>query len=81
MKIFSICILLILLTGCVQKQCYQPDITPKVVVETIEIKVPVYCKIPKIKCDFTGDGFMPVEKMRQCIIEQKRALEVCSKPN
>lgn len=79
MKIFSIFLTLLLFAGCASTVCEQQPLEAKVVVKTVEVKVPVACKVPKINCDFSDDGFMPIEKMRQCIIEQKRALEVCAK--
>lgn len=78
MRICSILIVLLLI-GCSTK-CEPTRIEPNVIVKTVEVKVPVGCNVPKVECDFQVEGFLVIEKMRQCIIEQKRALEVCALP-
>lgn len=45
--------------------------------EVVETKVLVGCKLPKIECDFTGEGFVPTEKLLDCVQKQKKALELC----
>lgn len=51
----------------------------KVIVDTrtVEVKVPVKCQIPKIECDFTGDGFTPTEKLLACVKTQKTVIDAC----
>ena len=81
MKIFSlILITLFVLTGCTYKQP-EPVVKTVVVTEIKEVKVPVPCKVPKVTCDFNAPGFSPINKMLECIIMQKRALESISKSN
>lgn len=76
MKTFSIILIMVslLLTGCSTKQ--EPKTT--IVYETKEILIPVPCKVPTINCDFSGEGFIPTQKLLDCVILQKRALEACS---
>lgn len=45
--------------------------------EVVETKVMVGCQLPKIECDFTGEGFTPTEKLLDCVQRQKKALELC----
>lgn len=45
--------------------------------EIVETKVLVGCKLPKIECEFTGEGFIPTEKLLDCVQKQKKALELC----
>lgn len=65
--------ILILFTGCGSKE----PVVPKIVYKTVEVKVPVYCKVPKIACDFKGTNFEPTIGLLKCIVEQKKALDVC----
>lgn len=81
MKIYSIIFILsvILFTGCATTQ-YKQLPPEKVVVTEIQEKVVVKpCPVPDLSkvCDFKGDFFTPTEKLLQCIIAQKRALELC----
>lgn len=80
MKIYSIIAILIamfLFTGCCTKLPPEQVIT----IETKIVKVPVPCEVPKLNCDFKGDGFVPTTKLLECLIQHKRALEVCSNKN
>lgn len=63
------------LFGCAEKEC-RPEI--KTVVDVKEVVKSVPCVPPKIDCDFSGQAFVPVSKMLQCIVEQKRVIEACS---
>lgn len=45
--------------------------------EVVEKKVIVGCQLPKIECEFTGEGFTPTEKLLDCVQKQKKALELC----
>jgi len=76
MKIYKILIMVItiLLTGC---SCKEPE--PIRVIETVYVNIPVKCILPKVKCDLNGNGYVPTVKLLECVIEQKRALEVCDK--
>jgi hypothetical protein len=81
MKIFnllSLILAVVIFTGCAGKQ---EECVPTRVVETQKVYIAVPCESPKVKCDFKGNGFEPTTKLLACIVEQKRALEVCrSKP-
>lgn len=73
--IYSIVIsILIMLTGCGTTTVTKPIIKT----ETVEVKVPVKCNIPKVECNLHGKDFEVIGKMLECIVEQKRAIEVCS---
>lgn len=65
----------LLLVGCSNNQ-----VKKELVVEyqTVEKIVVQKCEIPKIDCDFRGEGFIPTEKLLECVIKQKRALEICT---
>ena len=39
--------------------------------------VPTPCEVPKVNCKFSGDGSEPVVRLLECIVEQKKAMEVC----
>ncbi len=67
-----------LFTGCGSKCPPTPEPIVKIVYKTKEVKVEVPCKLPEIDCDFVGEGFVPTEKLLQCVVTQKRALETCS---
>jgi len=76
MKKISLClsiILLLVFTGCGSKE----PVVPKIVYKTVEVKVPVYCKVPKVTCNFKGSNFEPTIGLLKCIVEQKKALDVC----
>lgn len=47
--------------------------------QVIEKKVMVKCPIPKIDCDFNGEGFEPTKKLLECVIKQKKVLDLCTK--
>jgi len=67
---------LIGLTGC--SLCPKPpQPEPRIIYKVKEVKVPVKCKIPKINCDFNGTNFQPTVKLLECIVKQKRAIEMC----
>ena len=60
-----------LLIGCASKQTVVSDI------EIQKVYVPVKCEVPEVHCDFKGEGYTPTQKLLECIVLQKRALEVC----
>ncbi|EPU3829058.1 hypothetical protein ACVWU4_001039 [Campylobacter coli] len=75
------CILLILVAFIISllSACSTTTITkPVIKTETVEVKIPVKCKVPEITCDLKGNDFEVIGKMLECIVEQKRAIEVCS---
>ena len=53
------------------------EVQPQVVTVIKEVKVPVKCKVPEVKCSFNGPGWVPVIEMRECIIAQEKAMKVC----
>lgn len=61
--------------GCAEKEC-RPEI--RTVVDVKEVVKSVPCVPPKIECDFSGQSFVPVSKLLQCVVEQKRVIEACS---
>ena len=69
------CIVCLSFYGCAQDEC-RPEV--RTVVDVKEVVKSVPCVPPKIDCDFSGQSFVPVSKLLQCVVEQKRALEVCS---
>lgn len=70
-------ILPIVFIGCFSNKevCKEPKVITKV--EVVEKIVPIKCKVPEVHCEFGGDDFEPTKKLLECIVEQKRALEVC----
>ena len=62
--------------GCADKTECRPEI--KTVYDVKEVTKTIPCNPPKIDCDFQGNDFVPAQKLLQCVVEQKRALEVCS---
>lgn len=64
-----------LLSGCSEKQECLPEV--QVVYKTIEVPKVTSCKSPTVICDFSGDGYKPTKKLLECVVAQKRALEVC----
>jgi len=62
------------LVGC----CEKPPVLPPVV-HTVykEVKVPVKCVVPKVTCDFKGEGYAPVGKLIECIHKFKLSNAVC----
>lgn len=65
------CLISFLLVGCSSKQTVVSDI------EIQKVYVPVKCEVPEVHCDFKGEGYTPTQKLLECIVLQKRALEVC----
>jgi len=64
----------LLLIGCSDKN---PEVEHDVVVVTKIKKVYIEtgCKVPKIKCDFKGEGFEPTIKLLECTSLQKHVLD------
>ena len=75
---FYILLLLVIFIIGFLSACSTATITkPIIKTETVEVKVPVKCKVPEIECDLKGNDFEVIGKMLECIVEQKRAIEVC----
>lgn len=82
---FKNCLFLIffvlVLSGCGVKY---KELPAKVIVNTeiVEKVVIKPCPVPDLSkvCDFSGDKFTPTEKLLNCVIEQKRVLDICSNP-
>lgn len=64
-----------ILSGCVSTVNTPERLVVKQ--EVVETKVLVGCQLPKIECEFTGEGFTPTEKLLDCVQKQKKALELC----
>ena len=79
-KIITLVLIMIGLSGCFDGQP-KPEIKTVIVTKIKEVKVPIPCKVPKVSCDFNGPGFTPINKLLECIIKQKRALESISDAN
>ena len=70
--------LLILLLISLITACSKPKPQTKIVYRYKEVKVPVKCKVPEVYCDFNKSTSTEViNSLLMCIIEQKRAMEVC----
>lgn len=75
MRIFNICglLLVVMLTGCASTKVVTKDV---IVYKYKNVYVPTPCDVT-VNCDFTGDGYEPTNKLLECVIDQKRALEYC----
>ncbi len=79
MKILSsvlvILISMLLFTGCAQK--HEPIIITEVDVQE-KVVESGKCNIPEISCDFKGEGFEPTKRLLECVILQKKYLDICT---
>lgn len=78
--VFFILFILLSITGC-GTTTYKKLPSEKVVVtETKEVYRVEKCDVPNLSsiCDFSGEHFTPTEKLLNCVIAQKRALDICS---
>lgn len=51
---------------------------PKVVTKTIEVKIPVKCKVPETKCSFDGmNNTEIITELIRCTYAHKEAAKVC----
>jgi len=74
MKIFNI--VLITLVGLVFIGCGDPQPPkPTIVYKTKIVYKSLPCKVPEVKCDFSGKGFDPTVKLLECVILQKHVLD------
>lgn len=71
--------ILFLLFGCSARQPVETKVITRI--ETVEVKVPVKIDIPEIDCEFSGEGTVPMTKMLECIILQKRVIDEISERN
>lgn len=74
-NILLICVGL-MFVGCTKEEC-KPEIQTIYKTETIVKTIP--CPTIKVDCDFKGEQFVPTKKLLDCVILQKRALELCNK--
>ena len=57
--------------GCCEKQIIYRD-------HNVTVKVPVKCKVPKVKCDFNRSTYTEViGALVECVKKQRAAAEVC----
>lgn len=71
--------ILFLLFGCSARQPVETKVITRI--ETVEVKVPVKIDIPEIDCEFSGEGTVPMTKMLECIILQKKVIDEISERN
>lgn len=71
--------ILFLLFGCSARQPVETKVITRT--ETVEVKVPVKIDIPVIDCEFSGEGTVPMTKMLECIILQKKVIDEISERN
>ena len=71
--------ILFLLFGCSARQPVENKVITRI--ETVEVKVPVKMDIPEIDCEFSGEGTVPMTKMLECIILQKKVIDEISERN
>ena len=71
--------ILFLLFGCSARQPVETKVITRT--ETVEVKVPVKIDIPEIECEFSGEGTVPMTKMLECIILQKKVIDEITERN
>ena len=76
MKLKSLLVISVILTtmtfsGCTCKEQVRYVDVP------LPYAVPVPCDVPDVNCSFKGEGSEPVIRMLECIVDQKKAIEVC----
>ncbi len=69
-NLYLIMIVLLVFTGCSNKE---PEVITRTKIQ--EVYIPVKPLRPRINCEFTGTGNVPIAKMLDCIIIQKRVIE------
>lgn len=81
MKIFNISLFLslcFLLVGCSTVKVKQLEGETVVKIEKVKEYVVEKCNVPNNLCEFSGEGFIPTEKLLNCVITQKHYLDICS---
>lgn len=66
--------MLIGIWGCSSKEEVKPCVSK---VEVVKEYVPVACDVPDVNCEFSGDNFTPTQKLLECVVLQKKALDLC----
>jgi hypothetical protein len=83
-KIFSLIMLVfagLYFAGCIFdspepcKPCPPPQVT--IQYKTQYVDRPVPCPDQNVTCNFKGEGYTPTQRLLECVVLQKRALEVC----
>jgi len=64
----------LMLTGCFEDP-KPPEKEVVIKTETQKVNTPVTCEVPKVTCDFKGDGFTPTIKLLECVAKQKYILD------
>lgn len=67
--IFFILIFLAMLTGCSERVVYLNK------VEEVVVEKPVLPDIPEIDCEFNGEPTVVINKLIECISQQKKVLD------
>lgn len=50
----------------------------KILKQTVEVKIPVKCKAPEVRCDYTGlDNMQTITEMIRCNYSLREAIKVC----
>lgn len=80
MKIFSISLffIIVLLSGCASTKIKEVKGETVVKIEKVKEYVVEKCNVPDKLCEFSGNGFVPTEKLLNCVITQKHYLDICS---
>lgn len=51
---------------------------PKVIKQTVEVKIPVKCKVPNVECDYKGlDNMQTIAEMIRCNYSLRESIKVC----
>lgn len=80
MKIFSISLffIIVLLSGCASTKVKEVKGETVVKIEKVKEYVIEKCNVPDNLCEFSGNGFIPTEKLLNCVVTQKHYLDICS---
>ena len=70
LKMLLIMFALLILSGCSAKE-------PIYIDRVVKVDVPVKCKVPEVKCEYSGTYTETVKKMQYCIEDLKEAIGVC----
>ena len=77
MQLKSLLVILAILTTLTFSGCAT---TEKIVYvdKPVPYAVPVKCKVPEVSCNFKGEGSEPILRLLECVVDQKKAMEVCN---